>query len=69
VCSNGYGLLNGRLTWRPPARDWEASLIGKNLTDKEYYLSNFDRMSLSAGSQYGIIGPPREFSIQIKKNF
>jgi len=65
---DGYGLLNGRLTWRSPDGDWEAALIGKNLTDKEYWLSNFDLLAL-AGSQYGLIGPPREFSVQIKKNF
>ena len=64
----GYGLLNGRLTWRSTGQDWEVSLIGLNLTDKEYYLSNFDLLS-SSGAQYGIIGAPREFAVQIKKYF
>ena len=64
----GYGLLNGRLSWRSPGADWEVALIGSNLTDKEYYLSNRDQLS-TAGVQYGIIGAPREFAVQIKKNF
>jgi len=64
----GYGLLNGRLTWRSTGQDWEVSLIGLNLTDKEYYLSNFDLLA-SSGAQYGIIGAPREFAVQIKKLF
>ncbi len=63
-----YGLLSGRLTWRSSGGDWEVALIGKNLTDKEYYLSNRDMLS-TAGVQYGIIGAPREYAVQIKKNF
>jgi iron complex outermembrane receptor protein len=64
----GYGLLNGRLSWKSPGADWEVALIGLNLTDKEYYLTNLDQLS-SQGTQYGIIGAPREFAVQIKKNF
>jgi iron complex outermembrane receptor protein len=64
-----YGLLNGRLTWQSPDQDWEVSLIGKNLTDEVYYLSNFDQTVTAAGFNYGIIGAPREFAVQIKKNF
>ena len=54
--------------WRSPDADWEVALIGLNLTDKEYYLTNRDFL-FSSGVQYGIIGAPREFAVQIKKNF
>ena len=43
-------------------------MIASNLFDKVYYISNFDLLS-SSGAQYGIISPPREFSVQVKKKF
>jgi hypothetical protein len=31
-----------------------------------YYISNFD-LTASSGSEYGLLAPPREFSIQVKR--
>ena len=64
----GYHLTNARLTFKTADTRWEAALIGTNLLDEKYYISNFDLLS-SSGSQYGLIAAPREFSIQVKKKF
>ena len=66
---DGYGLLNARLTWSSPDDTWEVSLIGKNLTDKVYYLSNFDQTTTAAGFEYGLLGAPREYAVQLVKKF
>jgi iron complex outermembrane receptor protein len=64
----GYGLSTARITWKSPEDTWEAALVGSNLFDKVYYLSNFDLL-ISSGAQYGMIGAPREFSFEVKKKF
>ena len=64
----GYHLANARVTWKAADGGWEAGLLASNLFDKSYYTSTFDLLA-SSGSAYGIIAPPREFSVQIKKKF
>ena len=64
----GYHLTNARLTYKTVDTKWEAALIGTNLLNEKYYISNFDLLS-SSGAQYGLIAAPREFSIQVKKKF
>src|SRR5687767_11908593 len=34
---NAYTLVNARATWISPEENWEVSLFGTNLTDKEYF--------------------------------
>jgi iron complex outermembrane recepter protein len=62
----GYHLGNARITWRSPQDVWEASLVGANVFNEVYYISNFD-LTASSGSEYGLLAPPREFSIQVKR--
>jgi iron complex outermembrane receptor protein len=64
----GYHLTNARLTYKTANTKWEAALVGSNLLNEKYYISNFDLLS-SSGAQYGLIAAPREFSIQVKKKF
>ena len=64
----GYHLTNARLTYKTVDTKWEAALIGTNLLNEKYYISNFDLLS-SSGAQYGLIAAPREISIQVKKKF
>ena len=64
----GYGMGSARVTWKSQGDKWEAALIGANIFDKRYYVSNFDLL-ISSGAQYGMIGAPREMSVQVKKNF
>ncbi len=64
---DGYTLINARLTWRSPGREWEAALEGRNLNDKLYYVTNADLSGL------GIIwqepGEPRTWAFSIKRRF
>ena len=62
----GYHLGNARITWRSPQDVWEASLVGANVFNEVYYISNFD-LTASSGAEYGLLAPPREFSIQVKR--
>jgi iron complex outermembrane receptor protein len=65
----GRGLANARVTWRPADGDWEVSAVATNLTDKRYYHSVFDLTALGGGSNTGMPGAPREFSLQVQKKF
>ena len=38
----GYHELNGRLTYRPESNNWEASVVGSNLSNKLWYTQIFD---------------------------
>jgi iron complex outermembrane receptor protein len=66
---SGYHLDNAMITWRSPDDEWQASLIGSNLSDKYYDYSVFDLTGLGGGSNYGFVAPPREYSIQVQKKF
>ena len=63
----GYTLVNARLTWRSPGRDWQASVEVTNLTNKYYLLSK----QVPSGSGYinGQPGLPRRFAFTIRKQF
>ncbi len=65
---DGNHLGNARITWRSPQDTWEASLIGANIFNEIYYISNFD-LTASSGAEYGLVAPPREVSLQVKKKF
>jgi iron complex outermembrane recepter protein len=63
-----YTLVNGRISLASLDNGWEIALVGTNLTKKAYLTSTFD-LSGSAGFNYGTVGRPREFSVNIKKKF
>jgi iron complex outermembrane receptor protein len=62
----GYHLGNARITWRSPQDAWEAALVGSNIFNEIYFISNFD-LTASSGAEYGLLAPPREVSIQVKR--
>jgi iron complex outermembrane receptor protein len=66
----GYAVFNARLTWRSMDRSWEAALEVANLTNKLYYLTQFD---LSEGGLPGYVAgqpaPPRTWMVSVKKTF
>ena len=64
----GNHLGNARITWRSPQDTWEASLVGANIFNTIYYVSNFD-LTASSGAEYGLVAPPREVSIEVKRKF
>jgi len=63
----GYALLNGRLTWDSPNKDWSVSAWGTNLTNKFYYQGKLTLQVL--GFEEGNPGPPRMWGINLRRNF
>ncbi len=65
---SGYTLLNARLTWNSPSKDWEVSLSGKNLTNKVYFYGKLSLVAL-LGREQGNVAPPREWMLTVRRNF
>lgn len=68
LAQDGYSLLDASLRYETADGRWQASLFGKNLTDKEYREHAFD-LSASPGVQLGYYGAPRTVGINIRYNF
>ena len=65
----GYHLLNARLTYRFDDGKWSISAMGSNLLNKYYLISIFDLSGIGAGTDFGLVAPPREYSIQLEHKF
>jgi iron complex outermembrane receptor protein len=63
----GYALLNGRLTWETPGKEWSVSAWGTNLTNKFYYQGKLTLQVL--GFEEGNPGPPRMWGINLRRSF
>ena len=66
----GYALVNARVTWKSADHSWQAALEVTNLTDKVYYLTQFDLGE--AGLPGYVAGQPgmgREFAISVRKTW
>jgi iron complex outermembrane receptor protein len=61
-----YSLLNARLTYDSPGREWAAALSVTNLTDKLYYYNFFETV---AAGRSGSPSRPREWAITIRRKF
>jgi iron complex outermembrane receptor protein len=68
-CSDGYELLNARVQWTSPDRDWEVAVGALNLTDEEYFLNRFDLTFFGQPHAEGQPGVPREWYLTLKRNF
>ncbi|WP_088306539.1 TonB-dependent receptor [Novosphingobium sp. B 225] len=64
----GYTLVNARLTYATPEREWELALEVRNLTDKLYYTDLFDNRG-STNSIQGTPAEPRTWAVTIKRRF
>jgi len=62
--NESYELVNARLTYRSPERDWNVALEVTNLTDELYDLNKLN--TVYASSQPGA---PRMWAISIRKSF
>jgi iron complex outermembrane receptor protein len=62
--NEGYELVNARITYRSPDRDWNIALEVTNLTDEVYDLNKLN--TSYASSQ---VGPPRMWAISLRKTF
>lgn len=65
VDSDAFTLLGLRLGIRDPGQRYEFSLWGKNITDEEYNLVNFDD-GLYPGSYVQILGLGAQFGVEFK---
>ena len=63
-----YGILNGRITYTPPAGNWSASLWGNNLTDEQYINGGFDTRNVW-GYDFSVIGRSREVGVTVNMTF
>jgi len=68
-----YSLLNARITFSSEDDDWEISLYGQNLTNNKYatYIT-LGRNTAGAADPtlpVTVFGEPRQYGIQLKKNF
>jgi len=64
----GYNLVNARLTFDSPDRDWSLSAAVTNLFDKFYYTGMAENIG-SFGVATGNPGRPREWSVTLRRNF
>jgi iron complex outermembrane receptor protein len=68
-CSEGYKLLNARLTWISPDQTWRAALGMTNVTDEEYYLNRFDGTAFGQPYTQGQPGRPQEWYLTVSREF
>jgi iron complex outermembrane recepter protein len=62
--NEAYDLVNARLTFRSPDRDWDMALEVTNVTDEIYDLNKLN--TAYASSQ---VGPPRLWGITVRRSF
>ena len=68
-CSDGYELLNMRVEWASPDRDWTAAVGVTNLTDETYFLNKFDLQAFGQPTLEGQPGHPQEWYLTVRRNF
>ena len=59
-----YGLSNGRITYTPPAGNWDIAFLATNLGNEFYRQGGFP--AVLAGVDQGVVGRPREFGVTIR---
>lgn len=59
-----YGLSNGRITYTPPAGNWDIAFLATNLGNEYYRQGGFP--AVLAGVDQGVVGRPREFGVTIR---
>ncbi|WP_332773118.1 TonB-dependent receptor [Phenylobacterium sp.] len=57
----GYGLVGGRIIFRPAKGDWDFAVWGKNLADKRY----FRNVAISGPSGLGTPGDPLTYGVSV----
>jgi iron complex outermembrane receptor protein len=62
-----FGLMNGRITYYPPDKKWDAEIAGTNLTDKYYRYNGY--IVPGTGVDTGAPGRPREWALTFHFKF
>ncbi len=65
---DGRHLVNFRLTYETPRKDWSVAAGVTNLFNKFYYVGTNENIG-GFGVNEGILAPPREWSITVKRTF
>jgi iron complex outermembrane receptor protein len=65
---DGYGLLNGRVTWTDASEQFTLAAFALNLFDVEYFTFGQNALA-SQGVAYNYLGRPREFGVSAGFNF
>jgi outer membrane receptor protein involved in Fe transport len=68
VLEPGYGILNARFVYEPPARNYSVEVWGKNLLDELYINGGFDTRD-TWGYDFSIVGRSREVGVSLSFNF
>jgi iron complex outermembrane receptor protein len=64
-----YALVNARIGWRSDDELWDAALIGRNLSNREYITTATDYGGLGAMTLIGRPGAPRTATVQVSRKF
>jgi len=64
----GYALVNAQLSWTSADKDWKLTAYARNLFDKRYF---YGKLSLvgAVGREQGLIAPPTEWGVTLRRNF
>lgn len=65
LTQEAYGLLNGRVSYKPDGSNWEIGAYGQNLTDEEYF---DDNVANPTGIRVNY-GAPRTYGVDLKVSF
>lgn len=68
LAQSAYTLMDMSVTYLSDDEQWQVSLYGNNVTDKEYRQHGFD-LSASPGVQLGYYGAPRTYGLNLKYRF
>lgn len=65
---NSYALLAGHIDWESASGRWNASVWGKNLTNKFYFTSRVDLLA-GFGFDYNHVAAPRTYGVTVGAKF
>ncbi|WP_332769190.1 TonB-dependent receptor [Phenylobacterium sp.] len=63
-----YALVSAHIDWESADGAWNASIWGKNLTDRFYFTSRVDLLA-GFGFDYNHVGAPRTFGVTVGRSF
>lgn len=63
-----YSVLDGRITWESPDKDWSVSVFGTNITNKYYFHGVLDLRNVLGFAQANPAAPA-EWGVSLKRNF
>jgi iron complex outermembrane recepter protein len=67
IKTDSYTLVDARFGYRPNEGAWEIAVVGKNLTDEEYFTGGFDIGGLGIAAAY--LNLPRQYGVEFSYRF